>query len=94
MRSRQGAKGGCRGGLVEGIAALLGSENGSRYRGVSQLQSHQSRCSVQLSERLKRTSETKKDVVFLLTVGSFLLTVELLCLQWCLGAFCLQLEHF
>ena len=37
-----------RGGLVEGIAALLGSENGSRYRGVSQLQSHQSRYSVQL----------------------------------------------
>ena len=34
--------------LVEGIAALLGSENGSRYRGVSQLQSHQSRYSVQL----------------------------------------------
>ena len=31
-----------RGGLVEGIAALSGSENGSRYRGVSQLQSHQS----------------------------------------------------
>ena len=31
-----------------GIAALLGSENGSRYRGVSQLQSHQSRYSVQL----------------------------------------------
>ena len=40
-----------RGGLVEGIAALLGSENGSRYRGVSQLQSHQSRYSVQLRER-------------------------------------------
>ena len=37
-----------RGGLAEGIAALLGSENGSRYRGVSQLQSHQSRYSVQL----------------------------------------------
>ena len=33
---------------MEGIAALLGSENGSRYRGVSQLQSHQSRYSVQL----------------------------------------------
>ena len=51
IRSRQGASlrgGGCRGGLVEGIAALLGSENGSRYRGVSQLQSHQSRYSVQL----------------------------------------------
>ena len=28
---------------MEGAAALLGSENGSRYRGVSQLQSHQSR---------------------------------------------------
>ena len=49
IRSRQGTKGGCRGGLVEGIAAPLGSENGSRYRGVSQLQSHQSRYSVQLS---------------------------------------------
>ena len=33
---------------MEGIAALLASENGSRYRGVSQLQSHQSRYSVQL----------------------------------------------
>ena len=41
-----------RGGLVEGIAALLGSENGSRYRGVSQLQSHQSRYSVQLSREV------------------------------------------
>ena len=40
--------GGCRGGLVEGIAALLGSENRSRYRGGSQLQSHQSRYTVQL----------------------------------------------
>ena len=40
-----------RGELVEGIAALLGSENGSRYRGVSQLQSHQSRYSVQLSRK-------------------------------------------
>ena len=48
IRSRQGAKGGCLGGLVEGIAALLGSENGSRYRGVSQLLSHHSRYSVQL----------------------------------------------
>ena len=47
--SRQGAKtGGCRGGLAEATAALLGSENGSRYKGVSQLQSHQSRYSVQL----------------------------------------------
>ena len=27
FRSRQGAKGGCRGGLVEGVASLLGSEN-------------------------------------------------------------------
>ena len=35
---------------MEGIAARLGSENGSRYRVVSQLQSHQSRYSVQLSE--------------------------------------------
>ena len=33
---------------MEGIAALLGSENGSRYRGVSQLQSHQSRYTVQV----------------------------------------------
>ena len=48
IRSRQGAKGGCCGWLAEGIAALLGSENGWRYRGVSQLQSHQSRYSVQL----------------------------------------------
>ena len=40
-------RGGCPGGLVEGIATLLGSGNGSRYRGVSQLQSHQSRYSVQ-----------------------------------------------
>ena len=40
-----------RGGPVEGIAALLDSKNGSRYRGVSQLQSHQSRYSVQLSVR-------------------------------------------
>ena len=39
------AGGGC-------IAALLGSENGSRYRGVSQLQSHQSCYSVQLSLHL------------------------------------------
>ena len=35
---------------MEGIAALLGSENGLRYRGVSQLQSHQSRLSEQLRE--------------------------------------------
>ena len=48
IRSRQGAKGVCCGGL-EGIAALLGSEKGPRCRGLSQLQSHQSRCSVQLS---------------------------------------------
>ena len=44
IRSRQGARragGGYRG--------TLGSENGSRYRGVSQLQSHQSSYSVQLS---------------------------------------------
>ena len=41
-----------RGGLAEGIAALLGSEDGSRYRGVSQLQSHQSRYSVQLRRTL------------------------------------------
>ena len=45
------------GGLVEGIAALLGSENGSRYRGVSQLQPHQSRYSVQL--RTARQSQGK-----------------------------------
>ena len=48
IRSRQEGKGWCRGMLVEGLAALLGPENGSRYRGVSQLQSHQSRYSVQL----------------------------------------------
>ena len=46
--SSQCRRQGC-GGLMEGIAALLGSENGSRYRGVSQLQSHQSCYSVQLS---------------------------------------------
>ena len=42
------------------------------------------------------------DAIFLHTSGSFLLTVELHCLQWCLGAFfaynwslfCLQLELF
>ena len=33
---------------MEGVAALLGSENGLRYGGVSQLQSHQSRYTVQL----------------------------------------------
>ena len=38
---------------MEGIAALFGSKNGSRYRGVSQLQSHQSRYSVQLRTRVK-----------------------------------------
>ena len=54
-RSRQGARGeGCRGGLVEGIAALLGSENGSCYRGVSQLHSHQSRYTVQLRLRCEK----------------------------------------
>ena len=58
MRSRQEAKGGCRGGLVEGIAALLGSEKGSRYRGMSQLQSHQSRYSVQL--RMRENKSLKK----------------------------------
>ena len=51
-RSRQGAREGCRGGLVEGIAALLGSENGSRYRRVSQLQSRKSRYAVQLSSQV------------------------------------------
>ena len=49
IRSRQRAKGDVAAGWWRGIAALLGSENGSRYRGVSQLQSHQSRYSVQLS---------------------------------------------
>ena len=34
------------------------------------------------------------DAAFLLTVGSFLLTAELFCLQLYLGAFCLQFEHF
>ena len=49
----KGPRGGvAAGGLVEGIAALLGSENGSRYRGESQVQSHQSRYSVQLSVTL------------------------------------------
>ena len=27
-----------------------------------------------------------REATFLLTIGSFLLAVELLCLQWCLGA--------
>ena len=49
-----------RGGLVEGIAALLGSENGSRYRGVSQLQSHQSRYSVQLRTGSKGSCNKKR----------------------------------
>ena len=31
---------------------------------------------------------------FLLTIGSFLLTIELLCSQWRSGVFCLQLELF
>ena len=34
------------------------------------------------------------DAAFLLTIGSFLLTAELLCLQSCLGAFCLQFDFF
>ena len=48
VAASRGPRGGCRGGLVEGIAALLGSENRSRSRGVSHLQSHQSRYTVQL----------------------------------------------
>ena len=42
--------------LVEGFAALLDSENGSHYRGVSQLVSHQSRHSVQI-RRLQKSAE-------------------------------------
>ena len=42
--SQQAGDRGRRGGLVEGIAALLRSENGSRYRGVSQL--HTNRATV------------------------------------------------
>ena len=34
------------------------------------------------------------DATFLLIIGSFLLTVELLCLQQCLGAFLLTIEAF
>ena len=51
IRSRQGGQGGVSrlaGGGYTVYVALLGSENRSRYRGVSQLQSHQSLCSVQL----------------------------------------------
>ena len=63
IRSR--ARGGCRGGLVQGIAALLGSENGSRYRGVSQPKSHQSGYSGQLSSLVfpkipRQTSKTPR----------------------------------
>ena len=55
-----------RGGLVEGIAALVGSGNGSRNRGVSQLQSHQSRYSVPLRRRLAAAGGgTKKAVTSL-----------------------------
>ena len=35
-----------------------------------------------------------QDALSLPIIGSFLLTVELLCLQLCLGAFCLQLDLF
>ena len=57
IRSRQGAMGGVAAGWWR-VSRLLGSENGSRYRGVSQLQSHQSRCSMQLSHQyfLKSTA--------------------------------------
>ena len=34
------------------------------------------------------------DATFLLSIGSFLLTIELLCLQWCLGAFFLTIGPF
>ena len=58
-RSQQagGQRGGGCLGVLEGIAALFGSENGSCYRGVSQLQSPQSRYFVQLSvkARLRET---------------------------------------
>ena len=37
---------------------------------------------------------TFKDAAFLLAVGSFLLTVELLCLQLCFGAFRLTIGAF
>ena len=53
-----------RGGLVEGIAALLGSENGSRSRGVSQLQSHQSRYSVQLRSKCTTASQPQSLAIF------------------------------
>ena len=54
IRSRQGARGGggVASGLVEGIAALLGSENGSRYRGCRSY-SHTSRAT--LSTKPPRT---------------------------------------
>ena len=58
---------------MEGIAALLGSENGSRYRGVSQLQSHQSRYSVPLSfclfAYLQRFSRVRTVDVFEVFLG-------------------------
>ena len=40
--------------LADGVAAILGSKNGSRYRGVSQLQSHQSRYFVPLRVEKQR----------------------------------------
>ena len=39
----------------------------------------------------KIPSEKSKDAAFLLTIGSFLLTAELSCLQLCLGAFFLAI---
>ena len=56
---------GC-GGLEEGIAALLGSENGSRYRGASQLQSHQSRYSVQTKGGKSTLQEEEPEIFGLL----------------------------
>ena len=58
-------QGGCRSGLEEGIAVLSGSEKGSRYRGVSQLQSHQLRYSVQLRPKPQRAQTRTRDTSLL-----------------------------
>ena len=77
----RGPRGGCCGGQVEGMAALLGSENGSRYRGASQLQSHQSRYSVQLRMRLNSLIATCLNHFVLIEVCSvdILVTFWMIC---------------
>ena len=49
IRNRQGAKGGCRGGAGGGYRGTFGFRKWIALQGVSQLQSHQSRYSVQPS---------------------------------------------